>query len=292
MSKFIQAIKMRNIGRNIFLVFTVAALAALTNNLEEVWSYDEERAQVGRIYNYERSNTDGTKTERVSVYHKSSKLLEVYKENGLCQNAALVSADMNWTTMSASRITGGALLPNAQREEFAFMTFDPIGKKLDMVVQLPDMEIKDFAPIPVAPWHLYDFDFASLTVATPHLKFAENGFTFGMSLLWADPSVDDPLTWMGNIEAVYEAREVHLEISTLKFNLSGTALDGSAPDGSIPVSYMGTLWLDEKDGHIVDAILPAPNHPGYSDFRLKLLSVSDGGEKEWTEKLTNHFKDC
>lgn len=292
MSKFNQETKIRNIARNIFIVFTVAVLAAFTNNLEEVWSYDEERAHVGRIYNYERSNTDGTKTERVSVYHKSSKLLEVYKENGLCQNAALVSADMNWTTMSASRITGGALLPNAQRQEFAFMTLDPIGKKLDMVVQLPDMEIKDFAPIAVAPWHLYDFDFASLTVATPHLKFAENGFTFGMSLLWADPSIDDPLTWMGNIEAVYEAREFHLEIDTLKFNLSGTALAGSAPDGSIPTSQMGSLWLDKKDGHIVDVILPAPNHPGYSDFRLKLLSVSDGGEKEWFEKLSNHFKGC
>lgn len=54
----------------------------------------------------------------------------------------------------------------------------------------------------------------------------------------------------------------------------------------------GTLWLDAEHGHIVDAVFPAPNHPGYTDFRLRLDHVSDGGIEEWTNLLTAHFSNC
>ena len=54
----------------------------------------------------------------------------------------------------------------------------------------------------------------------------------------------------------------------------------------------GRLWLDSEDGHVVDAVMPVPNHPGYTDFRLRLLNVSDGGEAEWAALLRAHFEGC
>jgi hypothetical protein len=50
--------------------------------------------------------------------------------------------------------------------------------------------------------------------------------------------------------------------------------------------------MDSEDGHVVDAVMPVPNHAGYTDFRLRLLNVSDGGEPEWTALLRAHFEGC
>ena len=60
--------------------------------------------------------------------------------------------------------------------------------------------------------------------------------------------------------------------------LSRTSI--ASPDSAFEIDLStgkeGRLWLDEEDGHVVDAIMPVPNHPGYTDFRLRLLDVSDG----------------
>jgi hypothetical protein len=261
------------------------AMAQAQSDVE--WRYQPERNAIGRIYYYERTNTDGSMDERVTVFRRDDKSVEVYKENGLCRPAALVKAKLDFETFSAPRIIGGKLLPGAQIEEFAFVEWDREAEKIDITVRLPNMEIRNEAPIEVNDWHLYDFDLASLTVMTPHLANPQAPFDFGLALVWADPSVDDPLTWMGEVVATPEGKESHLGRHTRHYSLSGSALE--PVDGQ---SEAGEIWLDVDEGHIVDAIFPMPSHPGYVDLRLRLLSYSDVGETEWTALLNSHFEDC
>ena len=75
------------------------------------WTYDAGNDRIGRIYYYDRSNTDGSMDERITVFRKSATDIEVYKENGFCRRAALVSAELDLDTLSASRITGDAEAP-------------------------------------------------------------------------------------------------------------------------------------------------------------------------------------
>jgi len=271
------------------LAFFAALAGALAGcaTPAHTWRYAPDRDAIGRLYYYERTNIDGSMDERVTVFRRDADHIEVYKENGLCENAALVTAEMDWATFSAAKITGGALLPEAQHREFAFLTWNRETDTLDIHVRFPDFEIRNDAKIETRPWHLFDFDFASLTVATPHLSSRNADFTFGMPLLWTAPDADDPLVWMGDVEAHYLGVEDHLGVASRRYGLKGSALTGPRSTGE-----EGTLWLDAKDGHVVDAVLPVPNHDGYADFRLRLLKISDGGETEWTQLLRAHFAGC
>jgi len=274
------------ITRAIQFGIVCAALVACTTS-QASWRYEEAQNHVGRIYYYERSNIDGSMDERITVFHRDNQKVEVYKENGLCRNAALVTAEMDWSVFSASKITGGQLQPDAQHMEFAFLDWDRENKNLNILVKLPDAEIRESAPIASVPWHLYDFDFASLTLATQHLASTISDFEFGMALVWTDPAAGDPLTWMGDVSAQYVSKEERLGADAYRYKLLGTALLGDRSTGK-----EGSLWLDAEDGHIVDAILPMPSHAGYTDLRLRLLKISDGGDEEWTKLLKAHFEGC
>ena len=251
------------------------------------WTYHESDDAIGRVYYYERTNTDGSMDERVTVFRRDATHIEVYKENGLCGRAALVTAELDLETLSAPVITGGALQPDAQHIEFAFLELNPETGMVDMLVQLPDMEIRNDVEIETANWTLFDFDLASFTVATPHLDSPKDGFGFGMALLWADPSVADPLFWMGELTAKHVGKGEHLGVVADEYRLTGSAFEIDLSTGE-----EGRLWLDSEDGHVVDAVMPVPNHPGYTDFRLRLLTVSDGGAAEWTALLRAHFEGC
>jgi hypothetical protein len=260
------------------------AVSAEANN---PWTYHESDDAIGRIYYYERTNTDGSKDERVTVFRRDATHIEVYKENGLCRRAALVTAELDLETLSATVITGGALQPGARHIEFAFLELNAETGMVDMLVQLPDREVRNDLEIRTDNWTLFDFDLASFTVAAPHLDNPENGFDFGMALLWTDPSAADPLFWMGEVTAEHVGQGKHLGFVADEYRLTGSAFEIDLSAGK-----EGRLWLDAEDGHVVDAIMPVPNHPGYTDFRLRLLNVSDGGEAEWTTLLRAHFEGC
>ncbi|MEO1136635.1 MAG: hypothetical protein AAFW68_08505 [Pseudomonadota bacterium] len=171
--------------------------------------------------------------------------------------------------------------------EFAFLTWNREEERLEVLVELPNAKIVEEAPVLLTPWHLFDFDLASLTVMTPYLMSPQRGFSFGMALLWADETESDPATWMGDVTARYDGTEQRLGHDTLRYELTGSALEGSRSTGPY-----GALWLDDDDGHIVEAAFPMPNHPGYTDFLLRLERVSDGGSAEWDELLNAHYQDC
>lgn len=271
----------------VFIATTAVLLASASAQADTPWTHDPAEDAIGRIYYYERTNTDGSLDERVAVFRRDATNIEVYKENGLCRRAALVTAELDLETLSAHRITGGQLQPGGLHADFAFLERNAQTGAMDMRVQLPDMEIRNEVMIENEHWHLFDFDLASLTVATPHLDDPQDGFGFGLALLWADPSAPDPLFWMGEVQASHGATESHLGHHTERFDLTGSAFGGDLATGT-----QGQLWLHADDGHVVDAVFPAPNHPGYTDFRLRLLHVSDGGDAEWTAHLTRHFENC
>lgn len=253
----------------------------------ETWRYDPQNNALGRIYYYERTNTDGSMDERVAVFRRDETNLEVYKSVSLCRNAALVTGKMDWETFSASSLIGGSLRPDAQHVEFAFLDWDKATDKISILVKFPDGELRADASVETRPWHMFDFDFASLTVATPHLAAEDGDFQFGMPLIWTAEGAENPLYWMGDVSAHYERNEERLGVASRRYQLTGSALTGPRSTGA-----EGTLWLAVDGGHVVDAILPVPNHDGYKDFRLRLLNVSDGGDGEWTALLRAHFADC
>jgi len=242
-----------------------------------------ERDRIGRIYHYVRTNVDGSDPEDVYVYRKRLDHIQVYKARQKCTNAAFVTADLDLKKGYATKLVGGRLTRQGLQEKVAFLDYDPATKKLTARIELEGRApLVASVAVEKEPWHLYDFDLASLTVMTPHLKDPKEGFSFGLPLLIADPNRADFLLYLGEAEATFRNEDERLGRKALKFSLGGPAFG----------SFGGNLWLDAKDGHILDVETGFPNHLEYADFKLELRGVDDGGEAEWAKLLRQHYEGC
>ncbi|MEE2525338.1 hypothetical protein V0U79_03095 [Hyphobacterium sp. HN65] len=264
--------------RPIALLFAFACLTPFAI-ADDAFTRNPDRDAVGRLLTYERSNQDGTRPERIDVYRASETRLEVMKSVAPCTNAALVSAELDFETWSADTITGGALLPGAEVMEFAFLTHDRAANRLDVEVRLPDQTLTFEMETGGGTLHVYDFDLASLTALTPYLADPEAGFLTRFALMWPDPE-DPGISMMGEAVFAFDERGVEGGREVLTYTTSGNALGD------------GYLWLDAEDGYIVEAAFEAPNHPGYDDFRLRLIGASDIGAEGWRGHLAAHFEGC
>jgi hypothetical protein len=239
-------------------------------------------APAGRIYHYLRSNIDGSEPERVSVFHREPLKLEVNKAVQKCTNSALVTADLDPVLPMAVRLVGGRLQPNAKHVEFAWLTYEPKSRRLTAKVAPPGQPPEEKSlELGEPPFHVFDFDLASLTVVTPRLKDPRSGFAFEMPLIWLGED-GWSLKSLGRAEAVFERQEAYGGKSALRFRMEGMAFGGKA----------GTLWLDADSRHVLAAEWPMPNHAEYKDFKLVLTGIDDGGPAAWDRLLRAHFEGC
>ncbi|ESQ88291.1 hypothetical protein ABAC460_16660 [Asticcacaulis sp. AC460] len=258
---------------------TVAALpaAAVTPGYTPLGAGDP----IGRIYDYTRSNRDGSLPEHIVVFRRSMTEVAVFKAIEACTTAAYVTSELNPQTLEATTLYAGKLNRDGTQRVFGRMDIDPATRIISAKIDLPGHQLSDTATAPNAPWHLFDYDLATLTVTLPHLTDPKAGFSFGMALVKTD-DMSDFLTYMGRTDVRYAGEETHNGQATRRYEVGGPAFGDKG----------GPLWLDAKDGHIVDAEFGIPNHAEYSDFKLKLNRVSDGGEAEWNSLLRAHYTGC
>jgi hypothetical protein len=240
--------------------------------------------RVGRIYSYVRSNIDGSEAETIHVFRARREHLEVTKMRGRCTNAAFVTADLDLAAGQATRLTGGRLLPNAQHEDFALLTWDPAARRIDAVARPPGGggELRQSVTVSDEPWHLYDFDLGSLTVTAQYRPRPRADFSFGLPLIWLGDDPADFLRYLGRADARFVREEQHEGRRALRFEVGGPAFAGKG----------GPLWLDSAEGHVLGAQWGIPNHAEYRDFKLRLTGISDGGAEAWRRLLAAHFEGC
>ena len=232
-------------------------------------------------WHYERSNADGSEAEQVYVHRAAPDRLAVYKMRERCTGAALVTAEIDPATGEATKLIAGRLTPAAQQRPIGEIAFDPKAATLAMTLTMDGRTVTQTAPVGARPWHLYDYDLATLTIATQARRNPRAGFSFGLALVWPE-TPDKMLQWLGRADAKFVRTEQHEGRKTLRFQITGPAFAGTGG---------GPLWLDAKDGSIVEAAWRRPNHPGYTDFRLRLKGRSEG-PVAWTRLLERHYEGC
>jgi hypothetical protein len=241
-----------------------------------------DRDRIGRIYSYVRSNADGSEAERVHVYRASPTRIEVAKMRDRCTNAAFVTAELDLERGQARRLTGGRLLPEAGHQDFGVLTYDPASRRLEAVLTTPEGELRDSVTVEDEPWHLYDFDLASLTVTARYRSDPRRSFSFGLPLVLVGDPAQGFLSYLGRADARFVREEGHEGRRALRFEVGGPAFGARG----------GPLWLDAIDGHVLGARWGIPNHSEYRDFALRLTGVDDGGPAAWRRLLTAHFEGC
>lgn len=239
-------------------------------------------ARIGRIYSYIRSDRDGSEAETIRVFRASRTHIEVSKNRGRCNNAAYVTAELDIERGYALRHGGGRLRPNAGREEFAVITYDPERRRIDGRIETPGGPITLGVDVPDTPYHIYDFDLASLTITNQYRADPRADFSFGMPIIWPNGDPQNLLRYMGRADLRFVREETHLGRRALRFEAGGPAFG----------SRGGPIWFDAEEGHILAAEWGIPNHEEHADFALRLTGVSDGGAAEWRRLLTAHYENC
>lgn len=233
----------------------------------------------GRILSYIRSNSGGTLTEHVFVFQKSAVEVEVYKMVTPCTQAALVTAIFDPLADEAAGLVGGRLKQDGKQEAFAWLVRNPETRDLSV-----HMGAVDAQPIQVvtsessAPWRLYDFDFADFNARARPPVHGES-LTWSMALAWPDAPPDSVLQFMGVLTATWKGIDRRGGTKAHRYALSGAGFDG------------GKIWLDARDGTVLEVTAPLPNHPGYADFRLLLTGRMQGADA-WTNLLARHWAGC
>lgn len=238
---------------------------------------------VGRILSYTRSNIDGSDPETIHVFRRSATTVLVNKSIEPCSNAALVSAELDLARGEAARLTAGRLNRQGGQDAFGDIVRDASARRVDLLIHLPDGDVRAGVAVPDSPWMLYDFDLADLTSLLPARATPTADFSYGMALVWPEGDPAKALSYPGRMDARFVGETLWRGRPALRFEVSGPAFPGGGG---------GPLWLDKADGYILEARWSRPNHPGYRDYHLVLDRVSDGGEPEWTALMLAHWKDC
>ena len=237
---------------------------------------------IGRTFHYERTNHDGTEPEQIYFHRAAPDRLVVYKMVEKCTRSALVTATIDPATGVASSLVAARLLPDAQSAPYATLTEQD--RVLVVKIDMPGMPPQFAATIGMRPWHLYDYDLATLSAAFEARAGSRADYRFGMALFWQFQDRPNEIShWIGDARARFVTTERHLDRDTLRFGVTGTAFG---------MAGGGPLWVDAREGYIVDVQWGRPNHDNYTDFRLRLIGEEPSGQAAWTALLTRHFEGC
>lgn len=234
----------------------------------EAFRYDASRVPVGKVYHYLKTNVDGSHPEHVSIRVASPDRIESFKFHPGEPPAALVIADMDWSVFSVRKIDSWHRMGDGERKLMATLTALDGGKRVQ--VEIPQLgKAAETIEIGRLPWHVYNFDLASLGFAFRHLIDPKGRFTIGI----ADPTFAEgpAFRYRGEAEVAYVGEETRAGVLCRKYRIDGLGLNHRG----------GFLWVNQAEGHIEDAEIDLPDNPAWQSFKFKLTGVETMDEAAW-----------
>ena len=239
--------------------------------------YQPEKIKVGTVYHYVKTNRDGSHPEQISIRVAAHDRIESFKFHPKGVRAALVVAGVDWTNFSARRLESWQVFAGGKRNLFATMAYDKASKTVGVSIPTLAKEVEK-TPISREPFHVYNFDLASLNFAFRHLADPRKSFTVGI----ADPTFkESPMFhYKGEVEVSYVADESRDGVACARYRIDGKGLDNRG----------GFIWVNKKDGYFQDIEIDLPDNPDWQTFKFKLERVEQMTEAQWDTFIKAQFK--
>jgi hypothetical protein len=248
----------------------------------ERFRYQPEKIEPGTVYQYTKSNLDGSNPARISIYVATRTHLEVLKVEQNSEVLAFVTADIDWESFSADHLSSWHILPDGllrsqgatglNREDDSFTKFI-------MGAEFP-------ARVGYYPFHVYNFDFTSFNFVFRHLVDPEQSFEIGV----VDPDWKRILSpefklvgvqrgifvFRGRAQIDYVGDEPCNGAECRKYRINGPGM----------ADQEGFIWVDRDAGHFVRFEHPLPDNPAWNSFKLELEGIEHFTEPEWQKFIT------
>ena len=248
----------------IAVLFSAVALLGAASGPARVESdldkfrYQPSKIRVNEVAHYIKSNLDGSKPTRVSIFVVAPDRLEVAKVENDVNDAAWVRAHFDWKLFTSDRMEAAVINLDGSIEERATFAVDRAKGAVDVTVG----DRKGSAAWKQLPFHVYNFDFTSLNFAWRHLIDPKAPFEIGI----IDPTFQKdgpPIFYRGDARIVYTGEdEIHGK-TCRSYRISGPGIGGTT----------GTIWWDPKSGWLEKVEIPFRDNPDWNSFKLELEGI-------------------
>lgn len=266
----------RRVAAGLALCLALKASAAAQDETGR-FRYRPERVAVGTVYHYLKTNLDGTHPEHVSIYVAARDRIESFKFHPpKAGRAGLVVAEMDWQTFSARRLESWQVTAEG-RKLFATLDYLPAERAVSVEVP-PTGRPAEKTAVGLLPFHVYNFDLASLNFAFPHLRDPRATFRVGL----ADPRLpfDGRLFfYRGAVTITYAGDERRGGVACRKYRIDGPGLEGRG----------GHLWVNRRGGHFEDVEIALPDNPDWQSFKFRLTRTERMTRPQWEGFIKAQF---
>ena len=240
------------------------------------FKYQPEKTQPGTVYQYIKSNIDGSSPARVYIRMPDEQIIDVWKFESHNYDAAHVQAHMDWEIFSADQLDSWVVTSDGASRQQARMSVSP--NEASVTVELQGMTGK--TQIGHFPFHIYNFDFISLNMSLRHWANPEGELNIGVVQPNFNPEIDSLLNYEGVTTLKYIGSEKRNGSLCRKYSLEGQWLNGQA----------GQLWVSQSEGHIEDMEIPIPDNPDWDDFKFNLVSIQSMDDAQWERFISSEIK--
>ena len=227
---------------------------------------------MSEVAHYVKSNLDGSKPTRVSIFVAAPDRLEVAKVEKDVNDAAWVRAHFDWKLFTADRMEAAVIQLDGSVEERATFVVDRAKGAVDVTVG----DRKGSAAWKQLPFHVYNFDLTSLNFAWRHLVDPKAPFTIGI----IDPTFqkDGPLViYRGDAHIVVRRRGRDPRQDLPLYRISGPGIGGTT----------GTIWWDPKSGWLEKVEIPFRDNPDWNSFKLELEGIELMTPAAWKKSVAD-----
>ncbi|MDQ3474525.1 MAG: hypothetical protein M3447_12400 [Acidobacteriota bacterium] len=240
--------------------------------------YQPGKIVTGVVYHYLKTNIDGTDPEHVSIRIAAKDRIESFKFHPKGTRAGLVIATMDWSIFSVKRLESWQVYKEKEKVLAATLVYLPASK--EVAVTLPFMNrLTEKVAIPFLPFHVYNFDFASLNFAFPHLVNPKKPFKIGVT----DPTFRDEgpaFRYRGEVDITYVGDTVCGGLLCRKYRIDGPGLENKG----------GFIWVSERsNGYFQNVEIQLPDNPNWRTFKFELERVQRMNDAEWKSFMKAQF---
>ena len=260
-----------------FLVLVSLVNVARSQDSLTDFRYQPGKIVTGVVYHYLKTNINGTNPEHISIRIAAKDRIESFKFHPKGTRAGLVIATMDWSIFSVKRLESWQVFKDKEKVLAATLVYLPASKEVAVALPFMNRPPENVA-IPFLPFHVYNFDFASLNFAFPHLVNPKKPFKIGVS----DPTFKDEgpaFRYRGEVDVTYVADSIRGGFRCRKYRIDGPGLENKG----------GFIWINKRTGYFEDAEIQLADNPNWETFKFKLKKVERMNDAEWQSFMKAQF---